>query len=400
MSLVLAVMVVLLKKKTLFGHAMLAASIILFAITNPSWEILWSSITKTITEPGTWSMLITLYLVMCLEYMLRTSGLLKDFTASSRKLFRSDRAILGFMPAFLGFLPSLGGAIFSAPLVKEAARNYSLSPERLAAINYWFRHIWEYSNPIFPALLLASQLTRIPTSTLISHQLILSAAAAVIGILFLLTGKAYRRPPQEENCQSDDDILTKKALRSILLGAGPIMLNIFLVIFFDMNTALALGLVIIIMTFILKYNPRNILKMLSSSFDKGMLWGVLNIILFQQILENTGSIREIVSVFEGSSIPAAVIIGLTAFTIGLLTGSTQGFVAVAFPLAYALGPGNLDLIALGYVTGTFGAMTSPAHLCLIVTLEYFKADFIKTLLPIILMGLILILFTIGYITLF
>ncbi|NLI91931.1 MAG: DUF401 family protein [Peptococcaceae bacterium] len=59
------------------------------------------------------------------------------------------------MPAFLGFLPSLGGAIFSAPLVRESGQRYGLSAEKLTVINYWFRHIWEFSNPIVPAVLLA-----------------------------------------------------------------------------------------------------------------------------------------------------------------------------------------------------------------------------------------------------
>jgi hypothetical protein len=81
-------------------------------------------------------------------------------------------------------------------------------------------------------------------------------------------------------------------------------------------------------------------------------------------------------------------------------GSPQGFVAVSFPLAVALAPGNLDVIAVAYLAGISGTISSPAHLCLIVTLEYFKADFLKSLTYIAIAQGILLLFGLSYIFLF
>jgi hypothetical protein len=430
---VLTLMVFLLKRKTPFGNAMLASTLLLFLITAPEPNNLIFSLKQTVIKPETWFMIITLYLVMCLEYLLRTSGILKDFTASARKLFRSDRVLLGFMPAFLGFLPSFGGAIFSAPLVKEAAKSYQLSPERLTAINYWFRHVWEFTNPILPAILLASQLTRVPVGTIIANQFLFSIAAIIIGVFVLLTGKSFRnkdivnredtqdknlhyqeiliRNQNNTNSETPCDTTTsevqalpektslsaKAAIRSILLAAGPIFINILLVVVWDMNTALALILVVSCMTMILKLNIHKIKEMLISSFDFPMLWGVITILFFQQMLDTTGTIDQIVLVFESSGIPAVAIISITAFVIGLLVGSPQGFVAVAFPLIMPLAPGNMDVIAMGYIAGLFGTMTSPAHLCQIVTLQYFKADFIKSLLPIFFMEILLTVFALTYI---
>ncbi len=420
---VLALMVFLLKRKVPFGHAMLASTILLFLVTNPDIHNLFFAIHKTMIKPDTWFMLITLYFVMCLEHLLRTSGILKDFTASARKLFGSDRVLLGFMPAFLGFLPSLGGAIFSAPLVKEAGQRYQLSPERLTAINYWFRHIWEFTNPILPAILLASQLTKIPVGTLIANQFILTVAAAVIGIAVLLLGKPYRNPlpvgaavslakGAQTTCRQDTNTAEAlassedqasnqlghfSAVRSILLAAGPIFLNILLVVVFNMNTALALGLVLAGMALILKLHKDQIKDMFLSSFDYHIQWGVINILLFQQMLDVTGTIDQIVMVFEGTAIPVAAVISITAFVVGLLVGSPQGFVAVSFPLVLPLAQGSLDVVAISYTAGLFGTMTSPAHLCQIVSLQYYKADFFKSLLPIIFMEILLLTFSLVYI---
>lgn len=404
---VLAFLIFLLRRKTQFGSAMLAATLLLFILTIPETSILFQAASNTVVKPGTWFMMLTLYFVMCLEYILRTSGILKNFTTSARKIFRSDRVLLGFMPAFLGFLPSLGGAIFSAPLVKEAGKRYSLSPERMSAINYWFRHIWEFTNPITPAILLASQITRIPVGSLIANLFIFTIAATVIGIFVLLMGKAYIAPALDtkETLPLQDrntEVSTPPSLiyKSILLAAGPIFINIFLVVVFNMNTALALGLVLIAMSLILKLNISQTKNMFVSSFTFSIQWAVINILFFQEMLFVTGTIDQIVVVFESSGIPVIAIISFTAFIIGLLAGSLQGFVAVAFPLILPLAQNNMDVIAMSYVAGVFGAMSSPAHLCFIVTIEYFKADFIKSLLPIILMEIMMVLFAITYIYIF
>lgn len=415
---VLALLIFLLRRKTQFGSAMIAATLLLFILTIPDTSILFQAASNTVVKPGTWFMMLTLYFVMCLEYILRTSGILKNFTTSARKIFGSDRVLLGFMPAFLGFLPSLGGAIFSAPLVKEAGKRYSLSPERMSAINYWFRHIWEFTNPILPAILLASQITRIPVGSLIANLFIFTIAAIVIGILVLLTGKAYRAPELDKektlllqdritkvstpkNIGESKDIISPSIIyKSILLAAGPIFINIFLVVVFNMNTALALGLVLIAMSLVLKLNIPQAKKMFVSSFTFSIQWAVINILFFQEMLFVTGTIDQIVLVFESSEIPVIAIISFTAFIIGLLAGSLQGFVAVAFPLILPLAQNNMDVIAMSYVAGVFGTMSSPAHLCFIVTIEYFKADFMKSLLPIILMEIMMVLFAISYIYIF
>ena len=78
--------------------------------------------------------------------------------AAARTKLISDKTSFGGMPAFLGFLPSLGGALFSAPMVENASRRYDMTPEQKTAINYWFRHIWEFANPIMPGLLLLHKL--------------------------------------------------------------------------------------------------------------------------------------------------------------------------------------------------------------------------------------------------
>jgi hypothetical protein len=420
MILVLILMIFLLRKRIQIGHAVFTCSLLLFFLTSPDLHNLLTAFQATLFHFTTWNMVITLYLVMCLENLLRTSGILKSFTAAARKIFGSERALLVFMPSFLGFLPSLGGAIFSAPMVYEAGKRYRLSPELNTTINYWFRHIWQFCNPILPAILLASAFTHIPLGKIIAHQFIFSLAALLIGILFLLTGKAYATPlpeehwlspgntpiennpplgdnPPAENNNSPEEAFSSRELRnSIILAAGPILANVFLVVFFNLNTALAMGLVLMAMVLILKFNLRQIKNMLASSLDYRIEWGVISILFFQNILNVTGTIDGMITFFQSSGIPGVAVVCLVSFFVALSTSIDQSFVAVAFPLIGALSGDSLNAVAAAYLCGTAGMMLSPTHLCLLVSVEYFKANFFKSLRPVILMEIILVAFGFSY----
>ena len=61
---------------------------------------------------------------------------------------------------------------------------------------------------------------------------------------------------------------------------------------------------------------------------------------------------------------------------------------IAFP--FLLVTGDINLVMFYFVSGSAGQMLSPAHLCLLVTLDYFKADFLKTLRPIAFLEVILV----------
>lgn len=381
----LILVVWLLRKHVQIGHAMFAGSGIIFLLASPTFEKAILAIQSTIVEISTWEVVVTMFLVMCLEYLLRTSGTIEGFMTSMKKLLRSDRILLAFMPAFLGLLPSLGGAIFSAPMVEQASKNYPLTPENKATINYWFRHIWEYANPIIPGVLLASQITSIPVGTFVAHMAGYTLFTFVLGFLFILTGKNFRNLNPTDTTK--DVIISPPktssvSLRYLSLALGPILVNIILVVFFNFSAAISMGLVVIGMVFILRLEKNEMVQMLTESFDKKLLWGILSIMFFQHVLTASGMVQDLVTFFQGIDIPLAMMLGISSFIVGILTGSPQGSVAVLFPILAALVPGSINTATTAYIMAIAGAMLSPAHLCLIVTGEYFKADIFKALRPV------------------
>ncbi|MDT8902900.1 DUF401 family protein [Anaeroselena agilis] len=383
----LAVIVFLLNRKVKMGPAMLAGSAIIFFASGATPAKLWSATAATATGRATWEIMLALYFVMCLEFQLRTGGIIDGMMTAARKLFRSDRILLALMPSFLGFLPSLGGAIFSAPLVENAANSFVISPERKTAINYWFRHVWEFSNPIFTGMLLASQLSGIPLGDLVFRMIWATAVALVIGWLLLI---APLKPAAAAPAPPASTVDDQTGWRFVFLAAGPILANFALVVFFKLSAAVAMALVVAGMALIIRQDAADIRAMLAHALDGKLLWGVAGILFFQRILSESGVIGDVAALLDNLAIPATVIIGVVAFLGGLLTGTSQGFVAIAFPFIALLSPGNLTLVTICFVAGMAGQMLSPAHLCLLVTLDYFRADFLRSLRPILLLEIVMV----------
>lgn len=391
-AITLAAIVILLNRKTKMAISMFAGSAVLFLLTGPSPYKLLSAITATAASASTWEIIIALYFVMCLEYQLRTSGIINGVMAASRRIFRSDRVLLVMMPSFLGFLPSLGGAIFSAPLVENAGKSYNLSPEAKTTINYWFRHVWEFTNPMFTGMLLASQISSIPLSTLVSNMLWVTVLSILIGWVFLIAPLK-----QLDHLDTDRPADTHLDRPYIALAAGPILANLFLIVALKMAASLSMALVVAAMLLILRQNTADIRSMLSHALDKNLFLGVAGILFFQHMLRQSGIIVDIAAFLDQMAITPAVVVGIIAFTGGLLTGTSQGFVAMAFPFIGILAPGDLTLTLICFVMGTAGHMLSPAHLCLIVTLDYFKSDFAKTLRPVFMLEILMVVATVGFI---
>lgn len=383
----LTVIVILLNRKTKMVYAMLAGSVVLFLTSGPELTKLTVAAINTLTGYSTWEILFALYFVMCLEFQLRTSGTIDGLMSAARSLFKSDRVLLAMMPAFLGFLPSLGGAIFSAPLVESASKSYILSAETKTAINYWFRHVWEYTNPIFTGMLLASQISGISLGTLISHMAWVTALSIAIGWLFLIVPIREASPSTSSAPAVAQPSLHR---RFVVLAAAPILANLALVVVCHFPASISMAVVVASMAVVLKQTKPQLKSMARHALDGNLLWGIAAILFFQHVLRQSGLLQEVAQFLDTMNIPATVAIGIIAFVGGLLTGTSQGFVAISFPFISAIAPGDLTLAMIAFTLGTAGQMLSPAHMCLLVTLDYFQANFFKSLRPVLVMNIIMI----------
>lgn len=369
--------VVLLRFKVLIGPAILSGGLLIWLFESRSFEKLWVAFTETLTMQRTWDLLLCLYFVMCLEVELRKSGSLHGMVVTLRNIFSSNKVTLAFMPAFLGLLPSLGGARFSAPIVQEASEGIAVDDEQKSAINLWFRHIFEFSNPLMPGVILACGIANVSIGDLIDQVGWVTILCFVLGWIFLIVPLKITDPEKATNTQHDRTIDWK----SLILAFGPIVTSFLLIVAFDVQAALAMGLVVV--AFIPLYfwfkRPISVKSVFTESLDKKLFFNVVCILYFIQLLTVIGTLDEIVNVFNNSALPQAVIIACLSFIFGVMTGMGQGYIAIVMPIVALMTPGNIVLVGIAMVYGMAGQMVTPTHLCILVTVEYFKSRLWKTI---------------------
>lgn len=369
--------VVLLRFKVLIGPAILSGGLLIWLFESRFFEKLWVAFTETLTMQRTWDLLLCLYFVMCLEVELRKSGSLHGMVVTLRNIFSSNKVTLAFMPAFLGLLPSLGGARFSAPIVQEASEGIAVDDEQKSAINLWFRHIFEFSNPLMPGVILACGIANVSIGDLIDQVGWVTILCFVLGWIFLIVPLKITDPEKATNTQHDRTIDWK----SLILAFGPIVTSFLLIVAFDVQAALAMGLVVV--AFIPLYfwfkRPISVKSVFTESLDKKLFFNVVCILYFIQLLTVIGTLDEIVNVFNNSALPQAVIIACLSFIFGVMTGMGQGYIAIVMPIVALMAPGNIVLVGIAMVYGMAGQMVTPTHLCILVTVEYFKSRLWKTI---------------------
>ena len=381
--------VTLLRYKLPIGVAILSGGLVMWLCLDRTLASLVESAVMTVEQSRTYDLLFSLYFVMCLEIELRRSGTLDGMVKALNRLFKSTRVTLATMPAFLGFLPSLGGARFSAPIVEAASAKMNLKPETKAAINFWFRHIFEVSSPTIPGMILTCAIAGIHVSDLVLHLLWFSVAAFVIGWLVLLA------PLKKHDHISSEPVSIEAKLQNIfdvVLAIAPVVVNLLLMIVFDISAAISMGIVTAAMIPILRLCGRraNLREILLGALDYKLLGNVCLILYFIGLLTTTGALEQIVAIMTSAAIPTPVVFAILSFIIGMLTGMSQGYISMVMPIAASISFGSIDYAGLAMVFGCAGQMITPVHLCFTISVDYFKANFFKTLKPVLLIEVPLI----------
>lgn len=376
----MAIILFMLRRHIPIGPCMLTGGLFIWLLKSADVGMLQQAFIETLSLSRTYDILFALYFVMCLEIELRTSGALTGMVAALQRIFSSAKVTLAVMPAFLGLLPSLGGARFSAPIVEEAAKNTAISAEHKAAINFWFRHIFEYSSPIIPGMIMACSIAGVAFSDFLIHLSWLTFLSFAVG-WFILIRPIKISTAKTQNITPED---YHKNLFDLVLSLSPVILTFILVVFFDLNASLSMGVVTFAMFFVLQNTQRfvNAKEVVFGAFDGKMFINVICILYFIQILTVTNVLSEIVAAFQASPLPVPVIIASISFIIGVLTGMSQGHVAIVMPIVAAMSTGNLNLAGVAMAFGVAGQMLTPTHMCLVVTIDYFKSNFFRSLQPI------------------
>jgi hypothetical protein len=293
-----------------------------------------------------------------------------------------------------------GGALFSAPMVETTGAPLGLQPEDKTLINYWFRHIWEYSWPLYPGIILSAGMSGYSIAQISLYQLPMVVAVSLAGYVFYIRGLKMTAPATSGALAGQADGSVGAFLREIT----PIWLVILL--FAVLKTAHALAVsadlvpeagraggwlkqapmvVAIVLTVIYAVcRNRMGLKALGRLlWQKDMydnLVIAICIIVFAGIFKGSGAADRVAEELAASSIPLVLVAMVLPFTVGAVTGITMNMVALTYPVILAsVGDAAAKDEAMGYMVLAFacgygGILLTPIHICMVQSNEYFKLN--------------------------
>ncbi|OGS20502.1 MAG: hypothetical protein A2252_01055 [Elusimicrobia bacterium RIFOXYA2_FULL_39_19] len=365
-SLVLVFLVFWTRKKMDLGLGLFICGIAL-GLTALPWLNVLTTILQSTYKWETIDLLLSLLLIFYFIEIWSTSGGTKNLTTHLNSVLRNSPIALVIPPAIIGLIPIIGGAMVSAPLVKDSQYSKHTSPAKLTFQNYWFRHIWEYCMPTYPGVILSASLLGLSFGQIFMLNFPLTIAAIIAGLVFGLSGIKYDKKERPEK-------VNMEGMKYFLYAIIPLLVIIVLALVFKVPVYLAIIISIIFMALANKSGLHAMYKMFIKSFSFTIVSVVLGIMSFKAVMENSGIISQMSAEFISWHIPVMLLLFILPFLTALITGLTQPFVAIAFPLLMTYLSNDHSLLTWAYASGYMGVLLSPVHYCLVLTREYFKAS--------------------------
>ncbi len=325
--------------------------------------------------PLTLRLALTVVLIMLLSELLRETAGLEEMVEALQALVPARLVILA-LPALIGLLPMVGGAMFSAPMVKEVGDRLGIDPERKTFVNYWFRHVWEYIFPLYPSVILAAAMLGLTTLELAGATWPLTATAIGGGALIGLWN--ISRPVKNETRRT-----LKQNLRTLGASIWPIGLVVLLSLALPVDESIRLITGIVITLALVMGVHRLPLARLWTVLTERIPWKTVAVIfaalIFRRILDNSGAVVAVSEALTRLNVPLAVVTFAVPFIAGLLTGLSSAAFTIGFPVVAPLLTANGGAVAPEWAAwlmagGFLGVMCSPMHLCLALTRVYFEAE--------------------------
>ena len=369
-GIVFSVIIVLMYRKVSLWLSLLLATFLLGILFRLPLSKISMDVLTSIVDKKTLFLIGAFVSILFFSNLLKETGRMNQIMEGFRSTLKDVRLVIALLPAIIGLMPIAGGALVSAPMVVEGSDELKLSPERRTFINYWFRHLWEYVLPTYPALVLASSLIGIPVRKLCWLNLPLTPAAILSGIIVGYWGVS-------RSTKEHPNLSGKRAISILLKNLTPLLFALILVVGFKVELVYAFGITIAGMIVIFRIGWQNILKGFKESIGVELLLGVALVMGFKKVLESSQAIPAVSQALSTFGIPLWLIAILVPLLVGLVTGVTIAPIGIGFPILIPLLQTHPDFhyyMALAFAGGIGGVLLSPLHLCLILTKEYFHAD--------------------------
>lgn len=318
--------------------------------------------------------LAALALIMTIEKAAEALGLM---SAVKRIAAQRAKAALALLPAVVGLLPAIAGAQASLKLVERIGSGFAASPARLAAVNFWFRHVHVFCNPLISGTILALGICGLSAGEVLRW----GVPAALV--FFLAGWLALIRPLSQKESESAALHSSGSAAAGESAKSGSSR-NPAAKVFAALLLAATLAAFVTSIPLALlllppavcgafsaaKANDASAMReLLPNKRDLRLIAEVALMLWFAAAVHACGLVDAAAQFLSMLGMPPFVSVLVTAFAVSFITGVSLASVAISMPLAVAIAPGS-SLAAFGVIAAGFLAQfVTPAHLCLVVSAQ-------------------------------
>ncbi len=351
------------------GLAVLAAA---YRIAPAQWGLLT---VRTLTEWSSFSVLLSLYLITCLQRMLEARRQIKLAQRDLDGLFHSRRVNAAGASLFIGLLPSAAATILSGEIVKDATDGY-LEPKEQAFVTTWFRHIPETTLPTYAGVLLMANLSGVPLGRFMLGMVVPMLTLGLLGYFPYL----HRVPPEPDTPRSQN---RGKDLLHLFQHLWSLLMILVLILALKLSVVPAVLVTLAVAAAVYRFALKDLARMCKSAFELKILLNTFLVLVLKNFIIHVGMLDALPGMFAALPVPAYLIFAVLFFVGGIIS-STNGIIAMGTPLAFAALDGGVPLMVLLMCACHAASQISPTHVCLVVAADYFKVplgDLIRKSIP-------------------
>ncbi len=393
--LVFSLILVANRAKVPLGIALVFGGISIDLLAGRTFAIVMADLWQSLGKPELWLLVLNITLILEFGYFMAYKPNSQSILSASRRLGgRHGRALsLVLMPAAIGLVPMPGGALFSAPLVGETLHERDVPASWKVAVNYWFRHIFEYWWPLYPVVIVTLSIFSLETWQFFSLQIPFTLVSLLSGWFFLLNRHLGILADEIQFEHKENQRLLTVLLPIIFVVLCTLLLPGIVSGFLPHSSAsvhklMAMFVGLIISLLLIRYTSRNdsdfsLFDNILSEKTANVVFTLGGVMIFQAMLDSSSLLPEAGKQLSHSMIPIEFVIAFLPFLAGIVTGIAIGFAGPSFPLVVGLisvdpSISQASALVLAFTMGYIGMMLSPVHLCYILTRRYFTAGILSS----------------------
>lgn len=341
-----------------------------------------------------------LYAVLSL-ILITLLGLLMNVKEQGKKIIDAvytvvpDKRILYMAAPFIsGLVPSSAEIEGGEEHIKETDPSNSVTPEHKAFFDYWYRNVWIFIIPLFPAFILLLTVLKITYRDLFLTMFPLSIIAFLCGLLGFIKMK-------KPSGGVSPGMTKKEAALFLLKETAPLLLVLLCIVAFNLNVAAGLGIAAAAVFISTRPSFKNLFPMIKKSITLNNTMLVFGMAALLGMLDATESLKPVSVFLSSRGLPDSGLMFFIPFAAGYLMGSIPVSTAFIFPVImgmYPMGvPGRyviinrlsdyfpwilnlspqtgLGIFALAFVGIISGAMFSPQNKSLKRVLDKYGCTF-------------------------